>query len=63
MNPFVIRQDDEYFLFYAGGTRQDGRQICLAICPVSDVSKWMRLGPLFPVGEAGQFLICPVLKL
>ncbi len=55
MNPFVIREGEEYFLFYAGGTREGGRQICLAICPVNDVGRWTRLGPLFPVGEPDSF--------
>ena len=55
MNPFVIREGDEYFLFYAGGDRQGGRRICLATCPVDDVAKWTRLGPLFSNGGPEDF--------
>jgi predicted GH43/DUF377 family glycosyl hydrolase len=55
MNPFVVREGDEYFLFYAGGNRGGGRQICLATCPVNDVGRWARLGPLFPTGGPGSF--------
>lgn len=55
MNPFVVRQGEEYFLFYAGGTPDGGRQICLATCPVSDVGEWTRLGPLLPVGGPDDF--------
>lgn len=55
MNPFAVRQGDEYFLFYAGGTKEGGRRICLATCPVSDVGHWTRLGPLFELGGPGSF--------
>lgn len=55
MNPFVIREGGEYFLFYAGGDRKGGRQICLATCPVDDVTKWSRLGPIFGNGRPEDF--------
>lgn len=55
MNPFVVLQGDEYFMFYAGGDRKGGRQICLATCPVNDVANWTRLGPLFPLGGPDDF--------
>src|SRR4051794_8334891 len=50
MNPFVLRQEDEYWLFYAGGDKAGRRRICLATAPVSDVKEWKRLGPLFETG-------------
>jgi predicted GH43/DUF377 family glycosyl hydrolase len=55
MNPFVLRVGDEYYLYYAGGDRDGTRRICLAIAPVSDVTKWRRHGPLFDVGGKGAF--------
>ena len=55
MNPFALRRGDEYYLFYAGGDDTTGRRICLAIAPVSDVSTWRRLGPLFERGPVGSF--------
>lgn len=55
MNPWVIRQGDEYFLFYGGGTKEGARRICLAIASVNDVSTWKRLGPIFDVGGPGSF--------
>lgn len=55
MNPFVVRQGGEYFLFYAGGGRDGSRRICLATAPVDDLTSWTRCGPLFPLGEPGAF--------
>jgi len=55
MNPHVLRVGDEYYLYYAGATADGGRRICLAIAPVSDVTKWKRLGPLFDRGGTGAF--------
>jgi hypothetical protein len=55
MNPFVLRRDDEYWLYYAGADRSGVRRICLAIAKVDDLTHWRRLGPLFDVGPAGAF--------
>jgi len=55
MNPFTIRQGDEYYLYYAGGTPQGGRHICLATTPVNDVGDWTRHGPLLEMGGSGSF--------
>jgi predicted GH43/DUF377 family glycosyl hydrolase len=55
MNPFVLRRDDEYWLYYAGADAQGRRRICLAIAPVDDITHWKRLGPLFDIGEPGSF--------
>lgn len=55
MNPFVLRRDDEYWMYYAGGDESGARRICLAICAVDDLTHWKRLGPLFELGRAGAF--------
>jgi predicted GH43/DUF377 family glycosyl hydrolase len=55
MNPFVLRRGDEYWLFYAGGDAKGARRVCLATCPVKDVTDWTRHGPLFDLGGKGAF--------
>jgi predicted GH43/DUF377 family glycosyl hydrolase len=55
MNPFVLRQGDEYWLFYGGGDKAGRRRVCLATAPVADISKWQRHGPLFDLGGKGSF--------
>jgi len=55
MNPFVLRQGDDYWLFYAGADAQGRRRICLAVAPVADLTAWKRHGPLFDLGKAGSF--------
>ena len=55
MTPFAVRQGDEYFLFYVGGTKAGNRQICLATAPVRDVAKWTRCGPILELGAPGSF--------
>lgn len=55
MNPHVLRVNDEYFLFYAGGDAKGARRICLATAPVRDVTAWRRHGPLFELGGPGAF--------
>jgi predicted GH43/DUF377 family glycosyl hydrolase len=55
MNPFVLRQGDEYFMYYAGGDKNGGRRVCLAIASVDDITNWKRLGPLFENGKEGAF--------
>jgi predicted GH43/DUF377 family glycosyl hydrolase len=58
MNPFAIRQGDEYYLFYAGGDAEDGRSICLATCRIGEVSNpsaWKRLGPVLSPGGEDAF--------
>lgn len=55
MNPHVLRVGDEYYMYYAGADKSGGRRICLAIAPVSDVTKWRRLGPLFERGGKDAF--------
>lgn len=55
MNPFVLRFDDMYYLYYAGGDAVGHRQICLAMAPVDDLTRWERLGPLLERGPEGNF--------
>jgi len=55
MNPFVVVQGDEYWLYYAGGDKRGARRICLATCPIDDVTQWKRRGPLFDLGGRGAF--------
>jgi len=55
MNPFVLRRQNEYWMFYAGGDKAGARRICLAIAPIDDVTNWKRIGPLFDVGASGAF--------
>jgi predicted GH43/DUF377 family glycosyl hydrolase len=55
MNPFVLRRDDEYWMFYAGGDAAGHRRICLAIAPVDDLTHWRRLGPIFDIGGPDDF--------
>lgn len=55
MNPFVVLREGEYWLFYAGGDERGRRRICLATCPVDDLTAWRRHGPLFDLGATGSF--------
>lgn len=55
MNPFVLRRNDEYCLFYAGGDKAGRRRICLAVTAIDDLTGWQRHGPLFDVGSPGSF--------
>lgn len=55
MNPFVVIQGDEYYLFYAGGDNQGNRRICLAIAHKDNLSQWNRLGPVLDLGGPTDF--------
>ena len=55
MNPFVVVRDGEYWMFYAGGDARGHRRICLATCPVDDLSAWKRHGPLMDLGGKDRF--------
>jgi hypothetical protein len=55
MNPFALRQGDEYYLFYSGAQKSGRRRICLATAPVNDLHNWTRHGPLFETGPKGSF--------
>ena len=57
MNPFVVTREDkgEYWLFYSGADAKRRQRICLATCPIDDVTQWTRHGALFDVGGKGDF--------
>lgn len=55
MNPFVVRVEDEYRLYYSGGDRQGRQRICLATAPVETPTRWIRRGVVLDLGEAGCF--------
>jgi len=55
MNPFVIRRDEEYWLFYGGADTQRQHRICLATAPVDDLTQWTRRGPILDRGNKGAF--------
>lgn len=55
MNPWVLREGDEYRLYYSGGDGQGKQRICLATAAVNDLANWQRRGPLLDVGAAGSF--------
>lgn len=55
MNPWVVRIDDAFHLYYAGADGKGYHRICLATASVSDPSKWHRHGPLFDVGPPVGF--------
>jgi predicted GH43/DUF377 family glycosyl hydrolase len=55
MNPFIVVHGDEYRLYYAGSDKQGRHRICLATCPIHDITQWKRLGPLFDPGGKDAF--------
>jgi hypothetical protein len=55
MNPFAVRHEDHYWLFYGGADRDGRHRICLAVTPVDDLTGWKRLGPLFATGGRDAF--------
>ena len=55
MNPWVIRDENTYKLYYSGGDKNGRQRICLATADVSEPGKWTRQGPLFDVGKPGHF--------
>lgn len=55
MNPFDVRREDEYWLFYGGADREGRHRICLATTPMDELSNWRRLGPVLDNGGADAF--------
>lgn len=55
MNPWALRQGDTYTLFYAGGGPDNHKWLCRATASIDAPDEWTRHGPLFDVGEYGQF--------
>jgi len=55
MNPHLVREGDQYFLFYGGGDASGKVRICLATASVSDPTKWTKQGPVLDSGAPGAF--------
>lgn len=55
MNPWIMREGNEYRLYYSGGDATGKQRICVATAAVSEPANWKRLGPLFDTGAAGAF--------
>lgn len=55
MNPFIVTHDGEYWLFYGGADARGRHCVCLATCPVDDVTAWRRHGPVIEPGGKGTF--------
>lgn len=55
MNPFVLKKDGMYWMFYAGGDSKRNIRICLATTPINDLTTWKRHGPIFDLGNKNAF--------
>ncbi|QDU97176.1 glycoside hydrolase family protein [Lignipirellula cremea] len=55
MNPWIVRADDTYRLYYGGGDNTGRHRICLATASIDNVGQWDRRGPLFETGAEGAF--------
>ncbi|TWU17768.1 hypothetical protein Pla52o_49830 [Novipirellula galeiformis] len=55
MNPWVVRADETYRVFYSGGINGKKQRIGFATAPINDLTQWDRVGPLFENGGKGSF--------
>ena len=55
MNPWVIRDQDKYRLYYSGGSKDGKQRLGVATASVTDLTNWTRTDPLFDTGEPGSF--------
>ena len=55
MNPFVVKVDGEYRLYYSGGDMEGRQRICMATTPVSKPVQFTRHGMILDVGERHSF--------
>lgn len=55
MNPWVVRDQDMYRLFYSGGGKDGKQRLGVATASVTDLKNWTRTGPLFDTGSPGSF--------
>ncbi|MCA9132618.1 MAG: hypothetical protein KDA45_05675 [Planctomycetales bacterium] len=55
MNPWVIKADNTYRLFYSGGDDRGQQRIGMATAALDKLGEWKRSGPLFETGPAGSF--------
>ncbi|MCJ8329777.1 MAG: hypothetical protein MJH11_07310, partial [Lentisphaeria bacterium] len=55
MNPWVVRIDDDYRVYYSGADAKEKRRICMAQAPVEDPGNFVRHGVVLDRGEDGDF--------
>ncbi|MBL4574969.1 MAG: hypothetical protein JKY51_02580 [Opitutaceae bacterium] len=55
MNPFVVKTENEYRLYYSGGDTNDHQRICMATAPLESPSHFKRHGVILDLGEKGDF--------
>ncbi len=55
MNPWIVREQDRYRLFYSGGGKEGKQTIGVATAAVAELTNWTRTGPLFSNGAPGSF--------
>jgi len=55
MNPFVVRVNGEYRLFYSGGDADGSQRLCLATARINAPTRFTRHGVVLDTGAAGAF--------
>ncbi|MHC4873264.1 MAG: glycoside hydrolase family protein [Planctomycetota bacterium] len=55
MNPFAIKTDGKYRLYYSGGDKEGIQRICLATADITDNLQFKRHGPILEPGKSGSF--------
>lgn len=55
MNPWVVREGEQYYLYYGGWGADKHRRVCLATAPMDALGEWERHGPVIELGEHGEF--------
>lgn len=55
MNPWIVRVDDTYRLYYSAAAGDGFQRICLATAPVAAPTEWERHGVVLDHGEEGAF--------
>lgn len=55
MNPFIVKHEEKYLLYYSGKASNGEQRICLASCSENNIYDWKRLGPVVDIGKKGSF--------
>ena len=55
MNPFVVKRDDEYWMYYSGADDNHNQRICLAVADVEQPWEFKRVGVVLELGKKGEF--------
>jgi predicted GH43/DUF377 family glycosyl hydrolase len=55
MNPWVLRNENQYHVFYSGGDAHGRQRIGVATAKIDSIYDWNREGPLFETGAEGAF--------